>query len=80
MKADKISTLFYPNKKQTETINGLDIVHQYGSVTPMIHIRNIYHGNHGSTDYNPSIQINIVKALFKEKPFLIPDFIFDEEK
>jgi len=46
----------------------------------MIHIRNIYHGNHGLTDYNASIQINIVKAIFEEKQFLIPDFDFDDEE
>jgi len=59
--AGSIATLFYPNKKQTETINGLNIVHQYGSLTPMIHLRIIYHRNHGSTDHNASIQINIVE-------------------
>jgi len=58
----------------------LDIVSLCGSVTPMIYIRNIYHGSHGSTDYNASIQINVVKIIFEEKPNLIPDYVFDDDE
>src|SRR6266581_4176250 len=70
-----ISTKF---KKCTKSINGLDIVKKYGELTPMIQIRSIYFGSHGSSDYNCSLQINIAKAIFKEKQNIVPDFNFDD--
>src|SRR6266496_4131199 len=78
MNGDSISTRFYSDKKCTKSINGLDIVKKYGELTPMIQIRSIYFGSHGTSDYNCSLQINIAKAIFKEKQNIIPDFILDD--
>jgi len=74
-----IATQFYSNNKQTESLDGLDTVSKYGTLTPMIHIRSIYHGAHGSTDYNASIQTFIAKAIFKEKPSSTPDLIVEDD-
>src|SRR6266581_916778 len=78
MNGDSISTSFYSDKKCTKSINGLDIVKKYGELTPMIQIRSIYFGSHGSSDYNCSLQINIAKAIFIEKQNIVPDFILDD--
>jgi len=40
----------------------------------MVHLRSIYFGAHGNTEYNASLQINIVKAIFQEKQSSIPYF------
>src|SRR6266568_2051370 len=77
MNGENISTSFYSDKKCTKTMDGLDIVSKYGELTPMINIRSIYFGAHGSSDYNCSVQINIAKAIFKEKQNIVPDFTFD---
>ena len=69
---------FYSNKKCTQSINGLDLVFKYGSVTPMLYLRSIYFGAHGSSEYNASFQIYIVKDIFEEKQSSIPDFKFDD--
>ena len=78
MKGADITTEFYSDKKCTKSINGLDLVSKYGSVTPMLHLRSIYFGAHGSSDYNASFQIYIVKAIFEEKQSLTPNFKFDD--
>src|SRR6266496_1701400 len=67
----------YNFNSTSKNINGLDIVSKYGELTPMINIRSIYFGAHGSSDYNCSLQSNIAKAIFKEKQNIIPDFTFD---
>src|SRR6266496_6114970 len=77
MNGDSISTRFYSDKKCTKTIDGLDLVSKYGELTPMIHLRSIYFGAHGSSDYKCSLQIIIAKAIFKEKQNIVPDFTFD---
>jgi len=74
MNGKDITTHFYSNEKCTKNIYGLDIVSKYGSLTPMVHLRSIYFGAHGNTEYNASLQINIVKAIFQEKQSSIPDF------
>src|SRR5258708_5981145 len=76
----KIAEILYKNdKKQTKTIDGLELIKKYGELTPMIHIKSLYFGNHGgSSDFNCSIQINIIKAIFLEKQNIIPDFVFNE--
>src|SRR6266568_6903552 len=51
MNGDNISTRFYSDKKCIKTIDGLDIVSKYGELTPMINIRSIYFGSHGTSDY-----------------------------
>ena len=78
MNDDNIATSFYSDKKCTKSINGLDIVKKYGELTPMIQIRSIYFGSHGSSDYNCSLQISIAKAIFQEKKNITPDFNFDD--
>ena len=78
MNGENISTSFYSDKKCSKTIDGLDIVSRYGQLTPMIHIKSLYFGTHGSSDYNCSLQINIAKAIFKGKQNIIPDFILDD--
>ena len=78
MNGDSISTRFYSDKKCTKSIDGLDLVSKYGELTPMIHLRSIYFGSHGTSDYNCSIQINIAKAIFHEKQNITPDFNFDD--
>src|SRR6266496_5102602 len=78
MNSDNIATSFYSDKKCTKSINGLDIVKKYGELTPMIQIRSIYFGLHGSYDYKCSFQINIAKAIFIEKKNITPDFNFDD--
>ena len=74
MTGEKISTSFYSDKKCTKSLNGLDIVSKFGELSPMIHLRSIYFGSHGTSDYNCSLQLYIVKAIFQEKQDLIPDF------
>jgi len=69
-----IATKFYSDKKCLKTINAVDIISKFGYLTPMIHLRSIYYGSHGSTEYNASFQIHIVKAIFEEKPSNIPNF------
>ncbi len=78
MNDDNIATRFYSDKKCTNSINGLDIVKKYGELTPMIQIRSIYFGSHGTSDYNSSLQISIAKAIFQEKQNITPDFNFDD--
>src|SRR6266581_912845 len=78
MNSDNMVTRFYSDKKCIKTIDGLDIVSKYGELTPMINIRSIYFGSHGTSDYNCSLQINIAKAIFKEKQNIVPDFTFDD--
>ena len=79
MNGKEMITRFYTDKKQTKTIDGLDLIKKYGELTPMIHIKSLYFGNHGgSSDFNCSLQINIVKAIFLEKQNIIPDFVFNE--
>src|SRR6266496_3334682 len=78
MNGDNIATSFYSDKKCTKSINGLDIVKKYGELTPMIQIRSIYFGSHGTSDYNSSLQISIAKAIFHEKQNITPDFNFDD--
>src|SRR6266496_670054 len=75
MNGENISTSFYSDNKCTKTI---DIVSKYGELTPMINIRSIYFGAHGTSYYNCSLQINIAKAIFKEKQNIVPDFNFDD--
>src|SRR6266496_2417162 len=77
MNGDTISTRFYSDKKCTKSIDGLDLVSKYGELTPMIHLRSIYFGSHGSSDYKCSLQIIIAKAIFQEKKNITPDFTFD---
>src|SRR6266581_8136785 len=77
MNGENISTRFYSDKKCTKSIDGLDLVSKYGELTPMIHLRSIYFGAHGTSDYNCSLQINIAKAIFKEKQNIVPDFTSD---
>src|SRR6266496_4293363 len=78
MNGENISTRFYSDKKCTKTIDGLDIVSKYGELTPMIHLRSIYFGSHGTSDYNSSLQISIAKAIFQEKKNITPEFNFDD--
>src|SRR6266496_4966374 len=78
MNGDNIATSFYSDKKCTKTIDGLDIVSKYGELTPMIHLRSIYFGSHGTSDYNSSLQISIAKAIFQEKKNITPEFNFDD--
>src|SRR5467141_1415653 len=81
MNGENIYTRFYSDKKCSKTIDGLDIVSKYGELTPMINIKSIYFGTHGSSDYNCSLQIYIAKAIFKEKQNIIPDFnLVDSEE
>jgi len=80
MNGDQIATRFYSDKKQCKTINGLDIISKYGELTPQIHLRNIYFGNHGNTDYNCSLQINLTQAIFEESQNNIPLINFDSEE
>ena len=46
----------------------------------MIHIRRIYFGAHGSSDYNTSVQINVAKAIFQTERDIIPDIILDDSE
>lgn len=80
MNGENISTNFYFNKECTKSINALDIVSKYGSMTPMIYLRSIYFGGHGSSEYSANFQINVVKAIFNELQSYIPDFNIDEEE
>ena len=75
---NKMLTEFYSDKKCSKTINGLEIVQKPGSITPMIHLKSIYHDAHGATDYKASFQINIVKAIFKKRALNIPEFDLDD--
>src|SRR5882757_4538339 len=75
-----ISTKFYSDNKCSKTINGLDIVTTYGELTPMIHVRSLYFGAHGSTEYNCSLQINLAQAIFKETQSNIPAMSIDSEE
>ena len=78
MNGKEMITRFFSDKKQSKSINGLDLIKKRGELTPMIHIRSLYFGNHGSSDFNCSIQINIIKAIFLEKQNTFPDFVFNE--
>src|SRR5258708_2692361 len=78
MTGENISTRFFSDKKCSQAIDGLDIVSKYGELTPMINVKSIYFGSHGTSDYNCSLQINLAKAIFQEKQNRIPDFNFDE--
>jgi len=80
MNGVNISTKFYSDNKCSKTINGLDIVTTYGELTPMIHVRSLYFGAHGSTDYNCSLQINLAQAIFKETQSNIPAMSIDSEE
>ena len=80
MNGQTITTNFYSDKKCTQAINALDIVSKFGELTPMIHIRNIYFGAHGTSEYNCSLQINIAKAVFKVKENTAPDFNLDDSE
>src|SRR5258708_27170573 len=78
MNGKEMITRFYSDKKQTKSINGLDLIKKYGELTPMIHIKSLYFGNHGLSNFTCSIQVNIVKAIFLEKQNTFPDFVFNE--
>ena len=80
MIGDKIATMFYSDKMCRKSINGLDLVSKFGTLTPMIHLRSIYFGAHGTLEYNASFQLNIVKAVFQEKLSSLPNFTFEEEE
>jgi len=80
MNGQNITTNFYSDKKCTQTINALDIVSKFGELTPMIHLRSIYFGSHGTSDYNCSLQISIAKAVFEVKENLTPDFNLDDSE
>src|SRR5271163_377730 len=80
MNDKNIATEFYSNKKCTESIDGLDLVGKFGSLTPMLHLKSIYFGAHGTSEYNASFQIYISKALFIEKQrFIIPELTWSDD-
>jgi len=78
MNGTDISTEFFTDKKCTMSINVKDIISKYGNLTPMIHLRSIYFGSHGNTDFNASLQINIVKAIFQKIEANEPNFNFND--
>jgi len=73
MTAKDIATDFYVDSKYKKAINGLDIVSKIGDLTPMIHLRSIYFGSHGDSEYNASLQIIFTQAKFEEKQSNEPD-------
>jgi hypothetical protein len=73
----KITTKFY--KSQNKEIKPESIISKFGDLTPMIQIQNVYYGPHGTSEYNASIKIVVVKALFVVKESNIPDFPNDIE-
>ena len=72
--------IFYSDKNCTKANDVLDIIANYGILTPMIHVRSTYYGAHGSSDYNASLQINVAKAIFEEKRDAILGFILDDSE
>ena len=73
----KITTKFY--KSQNKEITPESIIHKFGDLTPMIQIQNVYYGPHGNTEYNASVKIVVVKAIFVVKESNIPEFPNDTE-
>src|SRR5271163_534070 len=73
MNEKNMCTTFYSDKKCIKKINGIELIGKYGECTPVIHLRNIYYGNHNSSEYNASLQMNITKAVFIEESLYTPD-------
>jgi len=79
MNGKYIATEFHSNKKCNIFINGLDIVSKYGTLRrPMIHLKHIYFGDHGTTDYNASLKIYINYAIFEVEKDSRPESILDD--
>jgi len=79
MNEKNMCTTFYSDKKCIKKINGIELIGKYGECTPVIHLRNIYYGNHNSSEYNASLQMNIPKAVFIETPLYTPDPICSDD-
>src|SRR5271163_3520515 len=80
MNDKNIATEFYSDKKCTKSIDGLDLVRKFGSLTPMLHLKFIYFGAHGTSEYNASLQMYISKALFIKKPrLIIPELTWSDD-
>jgi hypothetical protein len=62
------------DKSTKEVLNPHDVISKPGLITPMIHIKRIYFGAHGNTNYGASIQIEVSKLLFKHLSSNVPDF------
>ena len=77
MNGSDISIQFYSDKKCTKSIYGLDIISKFGDLTSLIHLWSIYHGAHGTSEYNSSFQINVAKVIFQQRASNIPDIILD---
>ena len=67
--------IFYSDKNCTKAI-----ISKYGILSPMIRVRSLYFGAHGSFDYNANLLINVAKAIFQEKRDTIPGFILDDSE
>jgi hypothetical protein len=63
-----------------ESIDPIETVSKFGTMTPMIHIAKIYFGVHGNSEYGASIQSKVVRLQFKEISKSIPDFSSDDEE
>lgn len=62
-----IETKFYSDKKCKHAISGQSIIRKFGTLSPTIHLKSIYFGSHGSSEFNASFQITVAKAIFEEK-------------
>jgi hypothetical protein len=67
------------SKSTKESVDFIETVSKYGTITPMIQIVKIYIGAHGNTKYGASIQSKVVRLQFKQISKFIPDFSSDEE-
>ena len=68
------------SKSTKESVDPIETVSKYGTITTMIHISKIYFGAHGNSEYGASIQSKVVRLQFKEISKFIPDFSSDDEE
>jgi hypothetical protein len=63
-----------------ESVDPVETVSKFGTLTPMIQITKIYFGPHGTSEYGASIQSKVVRLQFKEISKSIPDFTSSDEE
>jgi hypothetical protein len=68
------------SKNTNESIDPIETVSKYGTLTPMIQISKIYYGAHGNSEYGASIQSKVVRIKFIQISTTIPDFTSSDEE